>query len=102
MRPRPSVLWFSVLPMVVQVAASPFSLQAQEGQAAVVESSQAAIYTPSAANLAARQEFQDSKFGLFIHWGVYSVLGDGEWVMNNKKMSIAEYEKLPPQFNPIA
>jgi alpha-L-fucosidase len=44
--------------------------------------------------------FRDAKFGLFIHWGVYSVLGDGEWVMHNKKMTIPEYEKLPPQFNP--
>ena len=32
---------------------------------------------------------------MFIHWGVYSVLGDGEWVMNNQNISISEYEKLP-------
>jgi len=32
-----------------------------------------------------REWFQDSRFGLFIHWGVYSVLGDGEWVMNNRR-----------------
>lgn len=44
--------------------------------------------------------FQDAKFGMFIHWGVYSVLGDGEWVMNQRKMTVEEYEKLPPQFNP--
>ncbi|MFB3921656.1 MAG: alpha-L-fucosidase [Terriglobia bacterium] len=44
--------------------------------------------------------FRNAKFGMFIHWGVYSVLGDGEWVMNNRKMTVAEYEKLPPQFNP--
>ena len=37
---------------------------------------------------------------MFIHWGVYSVLGDGEWVMNNRKISVANYEKLPPDFNP--
>lgn len=59
-------------------------------------------YAPSAANLTARQWFQDAKFGLFVHWGVYSMLGEGEWVMNNNKMTIAEYEKLPPQFNPTA
>lgn len=57
-------------------------------------------YQPTEANLKARRWFQDAKFGLFIHWGVYSVLGEGEWVMNNKKMTIAEYRKLPPQFNP--
>jgi alpha-L-fucosidase len=57
-------------------------------------------YEPTPENLKAREWFQDAKFGLFIHWGVYSVLGDGEWVMNNHKMTVAEYEKLPPQFNP--
>jgi len=46
------------------------------------------------------QWFQDAKFGMFIHWGVYSVLGDGEWVMHQKQMTVPEYEKLPPQFNP--
>lgn len=56
---------------------------------------------PAASNLRAREWFQDAKFGLFVHWGVYSVLGKGEWVMNNDKMSIAEYAKLPPQFNPV-
>src|SRR5712671_929396 len=60
----------------------------------------AQTYKPSEANLKARQWFQDSKFGLFIHWGVYSVLGDGEWVMNNKKMTVAEYEPLAARFNP--
>ena len=57
-------------------------------------------YTPNAVNLAARKWFQDAKFGLFIHWGVYSVLGEGEWVMNEKRIPISEYENLPPQFNP--
>jgi alpha-L-fucosidase len=57
-------------------------------------------YQPTPDNLKERQWFQDNKFGLFIHWGVYSVLGRGEWVMNNEKIPIAEYEKLPPQFNP--
>src|SRR5438128_9847585 len=59
-------------------------------------------YQPSASNLAAREWFQDARFGLFVHWGVYSVLGDGEWVMNNRKIPAADYEKLPAQFNPVA
>src|SRR5258708_37629496 len=59
-------------------------------------------YRPSASNLAAREWFQDARFGLFVHWGVYSVLGDGEWVMNNRKIPAADYEKLPAQFNPVA
>jgi alpha-L-fucosidase len=58
-------------------------------------------YTPTEDNLKNRQWFQDAKFGLFIHWGVYSVLGDGEWVMNNKRIDKATYQKLPAFFNPI-
>jgi len=57
-------------------------------------------YQPTPDNLEARRWFQDAKFGLFVHWGVYSVLGDGEWVMNNRKMPISDYEKLPERFNP--
>jgi len=59
-------------------------------------------YTPSPENLRAREWFQDAKFGLFIHWGVYSVLGDGEWVMNNQRIDKKTYEKLPSFFNPVS
>lgn len=57
-------------------------------------------YTPTPENMKNREWFQDAKFGLFIHWGVYSVLGDGEWVMNNQQIPIKTYEKLPAFFNP--
>ena len=59
-----------------------------------------AQYKPSPENIKNREWFQDAKFGLFIHWGVYSVLGDGEWVMNNQQIPIKTYEKLPSFFNP--
>jgi alpha-L-fucosidase len=51
-------------------------------------------------NAAARRWFEDAKLGVFVHWGVYSLLGKGEWVMENDKIPVAEYRKLPPQFNP--
>jgi alpha-L-fucosidase len=57
-------------------------------------------YEPTAENLKSREWFQDARFGLFIHWGVYSILGDGEWVMNNQRIPIKTYEKLPAFFNP--
>ena len=63
-------------------------LEAQEG------------YRPSPENLEARAWFQEARFGLFVHWGVYSVLGRGEWVMHNERIPVAEYETLPPRFNP--
>lgn len=58
-------------------------------------------YKPPKENLEAREWFQDAKFGLFVHWGIYSVLARQEWVMNNEKIPIQEYEKLVPQFNPV-
>lgn len=59
-------------------------------------------YTPTAENLAARKKFQEMKFGLFIHWGIYSILGDGEWVMNQKKIPYDSYKRLADFFNPQA
>lgn len=47
------------------------------------------------------QWFQDVRFGMFIHWGLYSLLGRGEWVMHNERIPVAEYEKLFNQFNPV-
>jgi alpha-L-fucosidase len=57
-------------------------------------------YQPSPENLKARKEFQDAKFGMFIHWGVYSVLGNGEWVFHERKLTLHEYERLPNFFDP--
>lgn len=57
-------------------------------------------YQPTPENLKARDWFEGARFGMFIHWGVYSVLGDGEWVMNNQQIPIKTYEKLPTFFNP--
>src|SRR5580693_8939454 len=57
-------------------------------------------YRPSPENLQARREFQDMKFGMFIHWGVYSVLGDGEWVFHERHLTVDEYNRLPVFFDP--
>ncbi len=65
-------------------------------------------YQPTPSNLEARKWFQDAKFGIFIHWGVYSQLAGGgekgvaEWVMENKKIPIDKYERLTDFFNPVA
>lgn len=65
-----------------------------------IPAARAQSYVPSESNLKARQWFQDAKFGMFIHWGVYSVPADGEWIMAQKKIPIAEYERFAAQFNP--
>jgi alpha-L-fucosidase len=61
----------------------------------------AQIYQPTAENIVARQQFQDNKFGMFIHWGLSSVLGAGEWVMNNRSITKKNYTRLLQVFNPI-
>lgn len=55
---------------------------------------------PGEAPQTSKDWFQDAKFGLFIHWGVYSLLGRGEWVMHAEGIPISEYEKLPAKFEP--
>jgi alpha-L-fucosidase len=58
-------------------------------------------YIPSKENLTERENFRDRKFGMFIHWGLYSLLADGEWVMFNKKIPHEQYKILAGLFNPI-
>ena len=60
----------------------------------------AQTYQPSAENLKARQEFQDNKFGIFLHWGLYCMLATGEWTMTNKDLNYKEYAKLARGFYP--
>lgn len=57
------------------------------------------------------QWFHEAKYGLFIHWGLYSipagqwnghaVPGLGEWIMNRAQIPVREYEKLALRFNPV-
>jgi alpha-L-fucosidase len=62
---------------------------------------QAQSYTPAPENLANRTWFQDAKFGLFVHWGVYSVLGVEEWVMQTHEIDKPTYAKVASFFNPV-
>jgi alpha-L-fucosidase len=69
--------------------------------ACVPAGAQAAAPVP-AARAAARTWFQDAKLGLFVHWGVYSQLGQGEWVMQNRSIPVETYEWLASTFNPVS
>jgi len=44
--------------------------------------------------------WHEAKFGMFIHWGLYSLLGRHEWAMEMEGIPAQEYEKLAAQFNP--
>lgn len=58
-----------------------------------------ADYTPSPEIKQAQAEFEDSKFGIFLHWGLYSVFGQGEWYLNYGPQQ-DEYSKAASAFNP--
>lgn len=58
-------------------------------------------YTPSKENLQTREWFSNAKFGLFIHWGPFSIPGDGEWVMNSRNIPVTSYTRLMDFFNPL-
>ena len=57
-------------------------------------------YTPTPENLASRQEFSNLRFGIFLHWGLYSMFAQGEWYMQNAGIPYAEYSKAASGFYP--
>ncbi len=57
-------------------------------------------YVPSQENIEAREAFRDAKLGIFIHWGLYSMLATGEWTMTNRDIDYREYAKLADAFYP--
>lgn len=62
-------------------------------------------------NRAAVSRWQDAKFGLFMHWGVYSVYGgtykgkdlwSAEWIQENARIPWDEYSKTAAKWNPLS
>ncbi len=45
--------------------------------------------------------FNEARFGMFIHWGVYSIPARGEWVRLVERIPPEEYEPLAQRFNPL-
>ena len=80
------------------LVASLLTLAAPSSSPEIVEGIQGYVPTPEV--LESRQRFSDDKFGIFIHWGVYSMLGRGEWVMNTDKIRFSDYSILPGGFYP--
>ena len=46
--------------------------------------------------------FQDARFGMFIHWGLYAIPARGEWIRSQEQMSIEEYNRYFEEFDPKA
>lgn len=59
----------------------------------------AAGYVPTPEVLESRQQFADDRFGIFLHWGIYSMFGQGEWYLNYGPKA-EEYMKAAKGFYP--
>ena len=58
-------------------------------------------YVPTEENLRSRKEFSEDRFGIFIHWGIYSMFAQGEWYMQNAQgIQRDEYAKAADAFYP--
>lgn len=59
-------------------------------------------YTPTKENVRAREAFQEMKLGIFFHWGIYSLFGQGEWYLSVDSVNLHEYAKSAGAFYPAA
>ena len=66
----------------------------------VATSAMAQGYTPTEENLRSRKEFAEDRFGIFIHWGIYSIFAQGEWYLQNVGLNRDEYAKAADAFYP--
>ncbi|MBR5853395.1 MAG: alpha-L-fucosidase [Alistipes sp.] len=58
-------------------------------------------YQPTEENLRSRKEFSEDRFGIFIHWGIYSMYAQGEWYLQNAQgINRDEYAKAADAFYP--
>ena len=80
------LLYIAALSLLAAAAAS--SASAQEN------------YRPSPEIVAAQEQFRENRFGIFIHWGIYSMYGQGEWALNYNGLTHEEYSKLAGGFYP--
>ncbi|HEX8548704.1 MAG TPA: alpha-L-fucosidase, partial [Cytophagaceae bacterium] len=56
--------------------------------------------TTTSEKLNRTQWFREARFGMFIHFGIYSIHGRGEWVRSVEKISNEEYQPYVESFNP--
>ncbi len=60
----------------------------------------AQAYVPTKENLEERENFRNAKFGIFLHWGIYSTFAQGEWYLQNAVPDRMEYAKAADAFYP--
>ena len=84
------------------LAASGFNTNCGKGRAPAQKPSQAEQERPEVqADRARRMKWwHEAKFGMFIHWGLYSVIGHHEWAMEMDGVPVLQYQELAKVFKP--
>ena len=57
-------------------------------------------YKPTPENIQSRRQFSEDRFGIFIHWGIYSTFAQGEWYLQDGPLRREEYAKAANAFYP--
>ena len=58
------------------------------------------VYVPSPEVMKSQRDFSNDRFGVFLHWGIYSMFAQGEWYLNNG-IKADEYKKAARGFYPV-
>jgi alpha-L-fucosidase len=84
------------------LAASGFNTNCGKGKAPAGKPSQAEEESPEVQVDRARRMkwWHEAKFGMFIHWGLYSVVGHHEWAMEMEGIPVLQYQELAKVFKP--
>lgn len=67
---------------------------------ALAQPMKAQDYQPSRENLENRRQFAKDRFGIFLHWGIYSLYAQGEWYLQDANLDRNEYAKAANAFYP--
>lgn len=57
-------------------------------------------YQPTRENIENRKQFASDRFGIFLHWGIYSLFAQGEWYLQDARLDRNEYAKAANAFYP--
>jgi len=84
------------------LAASGFNVGCRQEGGPAAKPNQAEVESPEVqANRARRMKWwHEAKFGMFIHWGLYSLIGHHEWAMEMEGIPVPQYEELAKLFKP--
>ncbi|HEY7212373.1 MAG TPA: alpha-L-fucosidase [Bryobacteraceae bacterium] len=86
---------------VLQSLGAAASLSMLSGPSAFAQKEQKGPTTSTPSDRERRlQWWHEARFGMFIHFGLYSVLGRHEWAMEQEGIPVAEYQQLAKRFNP--